>query len=130
MILADFECTKCGSVIEDIIDSSIWEGTCSECHGRTMRLPGIGRVNTVNDDAPHIRDSAKHLLDPDTAHLSDKAHVRDLALNPTRTNLNRFMKAEKIRYVENEGGAPPVYKRPEKPDTSKLREAMHNAVRK
>lgn len=130
MIISDFECTKCGAVTEDIIDSSVWEGTCPECRGRTKRLIGIGAVNTVNDDAPHIRESARTLLDPDTARHSDKAHVRDLALNPTRANLKRYMNVEKIRYVENEKGAPPAFTRPPKPDRTQQKEAAYEALRK
>lgn len=133
MILADFQCTyrKCGRIEEDLfIESGQWYKQCPACRNLSKRIPSIGRINTVNDDASHIRDAARHLLDPDTAHLSDKVHVRELATNPTRSNLNRFLRAEKIRYAENEGGAPPRYKRPPKPDTTKQREAMHNAIRK
>ena len=124
MIIADFECTECGKVAEDIIDSSVWEGTCPECGGKTKRIMTLGGVNCANEDAPHIRESAATLLDMETARHSDKPHIWDLAENPTRTNLNRYMKAEGIRYMENEKGGPPVFRHREPINRERLRKEL------
>jgi|LSQX01.2.fsa_nt_gb hypothetical protein len=115
--LFDFECPKHG-LFEDFQDAEINRIPCPVCGKVSMKRPSIGRVNVVNEDAPHIRESAQALLDPETAHLSDKPHVRALAKNPTRSNLQRYMKAEGLRYVENEGGGPPRYRKPPDPDMS------------
>jgi len=132
MIIADFECQnrKCRNVEEDaLIESHVWYKRCPKCGYDSKRIPSIGRINTANDDAVHIRDAAKTLLDPDTARNSDKPHVRALAENPTRSNLNRYLKKEGLRYMENEKGAPPVYKRPEKVDMTKAKREVLDAYK-
>lgn len=130
MIIADFECPKCGHIHEDIIDSSVWEGTCPECGEKTKRIMTLGGVNCANEDARHIRDSAATLLDMETARHSDKPHVRDLAENPTRSSLNRYLKVEGIRYVENERGAPPVFQRQKPIDRERMRREIYDTYRK
>jgi len=129
MIIADFECMKCGHIHEDIIDSSVWEGTCPKCGGKTKRIMTLGGVNCANEDAKHIRDSASSLLDMETARYSDKPHVRELAENPTRSNLNRYLKAEGIRYAENEKGAPPIFQRRQPIDRDRLRKEVYDTYR-
>lgn len=133
MIIVDFECQneECGKIEMDaLIDSSEWERTCPWCGAKSKRIIAIGRINTANDDAPHIRESAKALLDPDTAIHSDKAHVRELARDPTRANLIRYLKAEGLRYAENERGAPPVYKPKPPVDTTKAKKEAYEQYRK
>ena len=133
MIIVDFECQnkRCGAIEMDVmIDSNEWERTCPACGAESKRIIAIGRINTANDDAVHIREAAKALLDPDTARKSDKPHIRELAENPTRSNLNRYMKAEGIRYAENEKGGPPVYKRPAKVDMTKAKKEAYESYRK
>jgi hypothetical protein len=93
----------------------------------SRKLISACRVNIANEDALHIRQSAEALLDRETAHLSDKPHVRALAAKPTRTNLKAYLKAEGLRYAENEGGAPPVYRKPPPVDEKKLAEKVMQA---
>lgn len=130
MIIADFECTKCGKTTEDIVDSSVWEGTCPECGGKTKRIMTLGGVNCANEDAKHIRESAAALLDMETARRSEKPHVRELAENPTRSNLNRYLKAEGIRYAENEKGAPPLFRNREPVNRERIRKEVYEQFRR
>jgi|GEM_PF-1925353 len=130
MIIADFECPKCGKIREEIVHSAVWQGTCPECHCLTKRIITLGGVNCANEDARHIREAARTLLDPETARHSDKAHVRDLAENPTRSNLKRYLKAEGLRYAENERGAPPLFRKPEPINREKLRKEVLDGYRK
>jgi predicted DsbA family dithiol-disulfide isomerase len=133
MIIVDFRCQNpaCGRIEVDVMtDAGNWKSTCPWCWNESKRIIAIGRVNTANDDAVHIREAAKALLDPDTARKSDKPHVRELAERPTRANLNRYLKAEGLRYAENEKGGPPVYKRPEKVDMTKAKKEVYESFRK
>jgi putative FmdB family regulatory protein len=125
MPLYDYECPEHGE-FEEFKGLNNVLIPCPICGKQSKRLVTIGRlgVSLANEDAKHIRESAAALLDINTAKTSDKTHVRNLALNPTRTNLKRYLKAEKIRYAEPERGAPPVYKRPPEPDTRKITEQM------
>lgn len=116
--LFDFECPKHG-VFEEFADVTFWFVLCPRCGKKSTKRPSIGRVNVTNEDAQHIRESAHALLD-ETSRFSTKAHERALAENPTRSNLQRYLKAEGLRYAENEGGAPPRYRKPPEPDRKKL----------
>lgn len=120
MPLYDFECSKHG-YFEDFLssDTKFWFAPCPKCGKMAPKRPSIGRVNVVNEDAPHIRESANALLD-ETSRFSNKVHERALAENPTRTNLKRYLKAEGLRYAENEGGAPPRFRKPPDPDQKKI----------
>jgi len=133
MIIADFECAnkRCKKLEEDVlIESHVWYKTCRHCGHDAKRIITIGRVNMANEDAQHIREAAKTLLDPETARHSDKPHVRDLAESPTRSNLQRYLKAEGLRYAENEKGAPPLYRKPEPINREKLRREVLDGYRK
>lgn len=125
MIIADFECPKCGHIHEDIIDSSAWEGICTKCGEKTKRIMTLGGVNCANEDALHIRQSAEALLDMDVARQSKDPIERALANSPTRSNLKAYLKHKNLRYVENENGGPPVYRKPRGFDMGKVhREVM------
>lgn len=117
--LFDFECPKHG-LFEAFEDAEKTMVPCPICCKMSRKRPSIGRVNVSNEYAAHIRDSARALLDPETAHLSDKEHVRALAKCPTRSNLYRYLKAEGLRYAENEGGAPPRYRKPQEPGAGEV----------
>lgn len=129
LALFDFECPDHG-VFEEFCDRNFWFVDCPKCGKKSHKLLSIGRINCSNDDAPHIREAANVLLDKETAHLSDKPHVRALALRPTRSNLNAYLKAEGLRYAENERGGPPVYKRPEPVDTKAIAKDLYEKKRK
>jgi len=114
MPIYDYNCKKCGEFesIERISDT--WT-ICPTCGKRAKRIISLGgtAVNMTNEDALHVRQSAEILLNKETAPTDPRPHVRDLANNPTRSNLKRYLKVEGLRYAENEGGAPPRYRKPE-----------------
>jgi putative FmdB family regulatory protein len=129
MPLYDFECPTHGT-FEEFTDSKIRLIPCPICGKRSHKLISACRINIANDDAPHIRESADALLDKETARFSDKPHVRALAERPTRSNLNTFLKAEGLRYAENEGGAPPRYRKPEETNVKALVDEVYQKKRK
>jgi putative FmdB family regulatory protein len=119
MPLYDFSCPRHGT-FEEFADHKKWFEKCPTCGKKSHRLLSVGRINVANEDATHIRESANVLLDKESARFSDKAHVRALAEKPTRTNLNTYLKAEGLRYAENEKGAPPIYRKTAETDTKAL----------
>jgi putative FmdB family regulatory protein len=113
MILADFECTKCGNITEEICHSGKKKSNCPECGKVSKRIISQGRVYAANEDSPGARDSIRHILDMEVAVKSSDPVERAAARNPNRSNLKALMKSKNLRYAENEKGAPPVYKKPE-----------------
>ena len=130
MPLYDFKCKKHGA-FEDFLssDTKFWFAPCPKCGKMSPKLPCACKVNVANEDAPHIREAANMLLDKESAHLSDDPKTRALAANPTRSNLNAYMKDKKIRYAENEGGAPPRFRKPEPVDKKALVNELYQKKR-
>lgn len=130
MPIYDYECRDCGrfEAITTVDDTRI---LCPTCKKKAKRIISLGRnaVNMSNEDALHIRQSADILLDKERAAKDPRAHVRDLANNPNRTNLKKYLKAEGLRYVENEGGAPPRYRRPEGRDSGSITSELYQKHR-
>jgi len=128
MPIYDYECKKCGvfESIERINDT--WT-SCPTCGKNSKRIISMGGVNIVNEDVLHVRQSAEALLDKESAARDPRPHARDLAKNPTRSNLKRYLKAEGLRYAENEGGAPPRYRRPEGPDSKAITNDLYKKHR-
>ena len=127
--LFDFNCPDHG-IFEKFHNRNFWFAKCPTCGKKSHKILSIGRINTANEDAPHIREAANMLLDKETAHLSEKVHVRELAAKQTRSNLNRYLKAEGIRHAENVKGAPPVYRKPDEPDKKALIDELWKKKRK
>lgn len=127
MPLYDYECPKHGVFEEFASTCSKSLIKCPRCGKISRKLISACRINVANEDAFHIRQSAEALLDKETAHLSEKPHVRALAEKPTRSNLKAYMKAEGIRYAENEKGAPPVYKKPPPVDEKRIADKVMQA---
>lgn len=120
--LFDYECPKHG-YFEEFADDKFCYVACPTCGKMSPKRPSIGRVNVANEDVQHVRESAAVLLDG-TSRFSDKPHERALAEKPTRSNLMQYLKAEKLRYAENEGGAPPRYRKPPEPDRKQIVESI------
>jgi hypothetical protein len=127
--LFDFECSDHG-IFESLRERKFWFAKCPVCGKRSHKIISAPRINLANEDAPHIREAADVLIDKETARFSDDPHVRALAEKPTRSNLNSYLKAKNIRYVENEGGAPPRYRKPEGPDRKALVKELFEKKRK
>jgi len=124
MIIADFECQnkRCKRLEADVlIESHVWYKTCRHCGHDAKRIISLGRVNMVNEDARHIRESAAALLDMEVARKSKDPIERALAESPTRSNLKAYLKHKNLRYAENEKGAPPIYRPKPELDMTKAR---------
>ena len=126
----DYACKKCG-IFESIERISDTWTNCPTCGKYSNRIISMGKsaVNTANEDALHVRQSAAALLNKETAAKDPRPHVRDLANHPTRTNLKRYLKAEGLRYAENEGGAPPRYRKPEGRDRGQIAKELYEKHR-
>lgn len=111
MILADFQCKACG-VHERIVDSGMWHDKCPTCGRKTKRIMSVSGVYTGNQDGSYAKESAAALLDMDAAKRSPDPLERELAANPNREHLRKYMRAKSLRHAENEGGAPPTYRKP------------------
>lgn len=120
--LFDYECPRCG-LFEDFADDKFCSLKCPRCGKMSPKRPSIGRVNVANEDVQHVRESAAVLLDG-SSRYSSKPHERELANKPTRSSLMRYLKAEKLRYAECEGGAPPRYRKPPEPDRKQIVESI------
>ena len=123
LALFDFECPEHG-IFESLIDRKFWLEKCPVCGKMCHKIISACKINVANDDAQHIRESANALIDRETARFSDDPITKALAEKPTRSNLNAYLKDKKIRYAENEGGAPPRFKKPEPVDTKSIAKEM------
>jgi hypothetical protein len=111
LALFDFECPEHG-IFESLIDRKFWLEKCPVCGKMCHKIISACKINVANDDATHIREAANALIDRESARVSADPLTRALAEKPTRSNLNAYLKANKLRYAENEGGAPPRFKKP------------------
>lgn len=128
-ILRDFECPS-GHITELFCHDKQKKTKCPVCGKKAHKIITQGKSNLQADEgAAWIKESADALLDRETAHLSDKPHVRALAQEANRTNLRNYMKAEGIRHAENEGGGPPVYRRPERRSTEETARILYERHR-
>jgi len=123
MILVDFSCRRCG-VYERIVDAGTWTDKCPTCGRKTKRIFSVSRVYLGNQDGSYAAESAAALLDMDIARRSADPLERNLATNPNRENLQKYLKAKGLRHAENEKGAPPVYRRPPDPDLKSIADAL------
>jgi len=76
----------------------------------------VSGVYTGNQDGSYAKESAAALLDMDAAKRSPDPLERELATNPNREHLRKYMRAKGLRHAENEGGAPPTYRKPPERD--------------
>jgi hypothetical protein len=129
LALFDFECPEHG-IFEELIDRRFWLEKCPKCGKMCHKIISACKINVANDDAQHIRESANALIDKETARFSEDPVTKALAEKPTRSNLNAYLKANKIRHVENEGGAPPRYRKPPEPDKKVLIKELYEKKRK
>ena len=107
--LWDFECKDCG-IFEDIVESGETEVTC-KCGKMAERIFTPSGMFTGNQTSDWIR-SVVDVVDKD-----DKSpHVQEFIRNPTRDNLNTWMKKEGLRHAEIGG--------------SQHGEGYHNRMRK
>ena len=124
MILADYECKKCRTVEEHLVDAEQKTVKC-KCGGKAKKiitLPGV----YVNHENPSWIKGVIEVIDKE----DKREHVQEFIKHPTRENYKRWMKVEKIRPVDwTEHGAPPVYRKPDMPDVEKITRELHNKLR-
>jgi hypothetical protein len=108
MILADFECLGCKKITEAIVPMGSVAVKCPDCGDDAKRIISFGRGPDAGRDDPAWIKSVVDVVDKD----SQKPHVKAFVRNPTRRNYHAWMKGEGLRPLENERGAPPVYRKP------------------
>jgi putative FmdB family regulatory protein len=114
-ILADFECTKCGTVSEELCHGKQKKSTCPDCGKASKRIISFGKVYTGNQSAPWL---------PSVLEVVDKTnkapHVQNFVKNPTRENYKAWMKGEGIRPADHSvHGGPPVYTPPKRSESER-----------
>jgi putative FmdB family regulatory protein len=110
MIIADYECTKCGNVSEELCHSKQKKSTCPMCGKTSKRIISFGKVYTGNE-SPAWLASVLDVVDK----TNPAPHVQAFVKNPTRGNYKAWMAGEKIRPADHtEHGGPPVFKKPER----------------
>lgn len=126
VILVDFECANptCGTIFEELAAPAQEFMFCPACGSRAKRIISVSGAYLGNQDAKWIRESAEALVDKEAAVHSKDPLERQLATNPTREAVRAYMQQKGLRYFENQGGAPPRWKRPKEPDTSGRTERM------
>lgn len=120
MPLYDYECKKCGRITEHFAKADERLELVCECGGDVRRIISISGQYCGNQDAPWLK-SVVDVVDK----TSRKPHVRAFVENPTRSNYKRWMQGEGIKPVDHtEHGAPPVARKPEPTDTSRIRQEV------
>lgn len=119
MPIYEYECDKCGARSEHI--HSIHEVLNLNCHlcegGKIVKIIAASGQYLGNQDAPWTR-SVLEVVDKE----NPARHVQEFVKNPNRSTYKAWMKGEGLRPMDsNVNGAPPVYKKPPPPDTSRLR---------
>ena len=94
MIARDFECEKCKLVFERICDSKINRFICPKCNSPAKKIVSIGQVYMGNQDVGWLKD-VKEVVDKDGG-----PECQAFLKNPSRNNHKKWMKAEKLRFLE------------------------------
>ena len=124
--LFDYECDNCGTIVERLVETDNEIRKRCHCGCMPKRIISFGRSATSDT---WTRDSANALLDMEVARKSKDPVERELAVNPNRENLERYMRARGLRFAENEKGAPPVYRRPPEPDLKEVADKLYKQHR-
>lgn len=96
MPLYQYECKECGLIIEQVfkIKGCPRNIKCSKCKGKALKIiciPG-------SDNTKESPDWVKSIIE-----VVDKkggSHCQQFIKNPTRENLNNWMKTEGVRHLE------------------------------
>ena len=124
MILADFECQKCGKITEHYVDAQQKAVKC-QCGGKAKKiisLPGV----YVNSENPVWIKSVLDVVGKEDR----RPHVQEFIKHPTRENYKRWMKEEKIKPIDwTVHGAPPTYQRAPEPDVDKIADNLYRRLR-
>lgn len=93
--LWDFECKNCESVFEDIVGDEEITTICKFCGAISDRIFTPSGMFTANQTSDWIKSVVDVVNKDDTA-----PHVQEFIKNPTRDNMNRWMKKEGLRHCE------------------------------
>jgi len=94
--LWDFECKDCG-IFEDIVESGETTVTC-KCGKIADRIFTPSGMFIGNQDADWIKSVVDVVVKDDKS-----PHVQEFIRNPTRDNMNRWMKKEGLRHCDTGG---------------------------
>lgn len=116
--LYDFECPNCEKVYEAFADVDETTQECKFCGHEAKRIISIGSSVYLGNDSAVWTRSVLEVVDKE----NPARHVQEFVKNPNRSTYKAWMKGEGLRPMDsNVNGAPPVYKKPPPPDTSRLR---------
>lgn len=98
MPIYDFECTNpdCKNVSEHVVNLGTSEVSCPACGSPAAKIFSPMGAGTFNEDAAWIR-SVLEVVAKD----STKPYTQEFLRRPTRANMQRWMRAEGIRHVED-----------------------------
>lgn len=115
MIIHDYECQKCGIVQEEYLESNNIPASikCPACGGKALKI--VSKANTSPVDSSWIS-TVRDVVDK----KSDAPHCKEFLRHPTRSNMNKWMKGEKLRPLESgEQCLPPKRTEADRADTKK-----------
>ena len=94
--LYDYQCTDCQRMIEEFAAvNEVGVKPCPVCGHDMRRLVSYG-AGSVQGESPAWIESIKDVIAKDTKDPTARAFLAD----PTRTNLNRWKKANNLRHLE------------------------------
>lgn len=98
MPIYDFECSNpgCKQIAEHVVGLNATTVECPSCGHEAHKLFSPMGAGTFNQGAAWIR-SVLEVVAKD----STKPHTREFLKNPTRENMQRWMKGEGIRHLED-----------------------------
>lgn len=97
MPLYDYSCSRCGRIYELLfkIADRPHAVNCHVCGGFALRRIAVSGVHCANDDAPWVR-TVVDVVDK----KSQNPATREFIKNPTRSNLDRHLKANGLRHAD------------------------------
>lgn len=98
MPIYDFECSNpdCKRVAEHVVGLNTTTVACPSCGSEASKVFSPMGAGAFNQDAAWIR-SVLEVVAKDSA----KPHTREFLKSPTRENMQRWMRAEGIRHLED-----------------------------
>lgn len=99
MPLYDFECFSCGHIKEFMADPDDFNvQCCPQCSHGMVRIVSLGRGNSMPVDCDWIA-SVREVVNKNPK--TQKPEDKEILKSPTRQNYHNWMKANKLRHLED-----------------------------